>query len=240
LILVQSKGLIPVVRRYCGRTQPVEYFPNWAESQFHNAALRDAPEVPPAQGQFTVMFAGNLGTSQDLPAIIAAAARLDGAASIRWVIVGDGRAAKDAQAEVARRGLAGKISFLGRFPAERMPEFFRCADALLVSLRPDPVFAMTIPGKVQSYLMSGVPLIGMIDGEGARVIVEAEAGFAGPAGDPQALAENVRRLAEMSVEDRRKMGDRGRAYALREFDRQGLIDKLDTWLVEAARTAEPV
>ena len=74
-----------------------------------------------------------------------------------------------------------------------MPSFFRAADALLVTLKKDPIFAMTIPGKVQSYLAAGVPLLGMLDGEGARVIEKAEAGLTCPAGGGAELADRIRR-----------------------------------------------
>jgi glycosyltransferase involved in cell wall biosynthesis len=116
-----------------------------------------------------------------------------------------------------------------------MPSFFRGADALLVSLKPEPIFAMTIPGKVQAYLAAGIPLLGMIDGEGARVIEESEAGFACPAGDGAALAGIIERLAGMPESDRAAMGNRGRDYGRREFDREMLIDRLVGWLEDAAR-----
>lgn len=233
LILSQSKGLIPVIRQYCNPAQRVEYLPNWAESRFQADAVAPAPEVPPAEpGAFTVMFAGNIGVSQDMPAVIAAAAALADQPQIRWLIVGDGRAAEDAKAEVARRGLERTVIFLGRFPAERMPSFYAHADALLASLRAEPVFAMTVPGKVQSYLMAGVPVLAMLDGEGARVVDEAGGGLTGPAGDSTALARNVRRLASLTDAERRAMGARGRAYAIREFDFGTVVDRLEDWMTE--------
>jgi glycosyltransferase involved in cell wall biosynthesis len=113
-----------------------------------------------------------------------------------------------------------------------MPSFFCGADALLVSLKSEPVFALTIPGKVQSYLASGVPLLGMLDGEGARVIEEAGAGLTCPAGDGAALAANVERLAATSVAEREAMGRRAVAYAEAEFDRDRLLNQLEEWLRE--------
>jgi colanic acid biosynthesis glycosyl transferase WcaI len=104
----------------------------------------------------------------------------------------------------------------------------------LVSLRPDPVFAMTLPGKVQSYLAAGIPIVGMIDGESATVIRDAGAGTAVPAGDSQALATAVLRMSRLPDAERRAMGERGREYSRREFDRDLLVSRLESWLLDLA------
>ena len=133
-----------------------------------------------------------------------------------------------------RRGLQGNVLLLGRFPVERMPSFYAHADALLVSLKKDPVFSMTIPGKVQSYLMAGVPLVGMLDGEGAKVITEANAGLVCAAGDSGGLAAAVLEMAAMRVDQRHQLGLNGRAFAQKEFGRTLLMDRLEVLLREAA------
>ena len=107
-------------------------------------------------------------------------------------------------------GLSGTVHLLGRYPPEAMPRFFALADALLVTLKKEPIFALTIPAKVQSYLACGRPVIAALDGEGARVVQEAGAGLTGPAGDPEALADNVLAMYRLSKSQRRAMGLRGR------------------------------
>ena len=185
------------------------------------------------EGVFNVLFAGNFGEAQDLPAVLAAAENLKHNAAIRWLIVGDGRKSAWVREEVERRGLRGSVLLLGRFPVERMPSFYAHADALLVSLKKDPVFSMTIPGKVQSYLMAGVPLVGMLDGEGAKVITEANAGLVCAAGDAGGLAAAVLEMAAMRVDQRRQLGANGRAFAQKEFGRSLLMDRLEVLLREA-------
>ena len=152
---------------------------------------------------------------------------------LRGVIVGDGRKSDWLQAEVARRGLDKQVLLPGRFPVERMPSFYAHADALLVSLKRDPVFSMTIPGKVQSYLMAGIPLLGMLDGEGAAVISDAQAGLTCEAGDCSGLAQAVLALAAMPTAERKQMGLNGRNYAQQEFGRAQLMDHLEALLAEA-------
>jgi len=233
LVLGQSRGFLGSIAKYCSDTQKIRYFPSWAEDVFSQADLVPAPEVPVREGVFNVLFAGNIGEAQDLPAVLSAAESLKHNAAIRWLIVGDGRKSVWLREEVERRGLQGSVLLLGRFPVERMPSFYAQADALLVSLKKDPVFSMTIPGKVQSYLMAGVPLVGMLDGEGAKVITEANAGLVCAAGDAGGLAAAVLKMAAMSADQRQQLGLNGRAYAQKEFGRDLLMDRLEALLSEA-------
>lgn len=233
LVLGQSRGFLGSIANYCSDTQKIRYFPSWAEEVFDEPDLVRAPEVPVLEGAFNVLFAGNIGEAQDLPAVLEAAESLKHNAAIRWLIVGDGRKSDWLQEEVERRGLQGSVLLLGRFPVERMPSFYAHADALLVSLKKDPVFSMTIPGKVQSYLTAGVPLVGMLDGEGAKVITEANAGLVCAAGDAGGLASAVLEMAAMRVDQRHQLGLNGRAFAQKEFGRSLLMDRLEVLLHEA-------
>lgn len=233
LVLGQSTGFLESIAKYCSDKRKIRYFPSWAEDVYSEANATPAPEVPVRGDVFNVVFAGNIGEAQDMPAVLNAAERLKNHEGIRWLIVGDGRKSDWLREEVVRRELADKFLLLGRFPVERMPSFYAHADALLVSLKKDPVFSMTIPGKVQSYLMAGVPLIGMLDGEGAAVIRNANAGLTCPAGDGAGLALEVQKMAAMRREERCQLGANGRAFARREFGRELLMDKLDGLLQEA-------
>jgi glycosyltransferase involved in cell wall biosynthesis len=234
LVLGQSHGFLDNIAQYCSDPKKIRYFPNWAEEVFLSTDIVSAPEVPAQAGTFNILFAGNLGEAQDFPAVLDAAESLKNNAAIRWLIVGDGRMTDQVRNEVARRGLAHCFLLLGRFPLERMPSFYVHADAALVSLKRAPVFALTIPGKVQSYLMAGIPLVGMLDGEGARVICEANAGLVCPAGDSSGLAQAVLKLSAMSKKERDRLGENGRVYAQKEFSREGLMGRLGEWFVELA------
>jgi colanic acid biosynthesis glycosyl transferase WcaI len=233
LILSPSKRLVPQIARYCRLGQRIEYFPNWPEAFYGSASLEVADEVTDRAKEFTVMFAGNIGEAQDFPAILDAAEQVaKQGAKVRWLVVGDGSMASWVRAEIGRRGLEDRMMMLGRHPADRMPSFFRHADALLVALKSEPVFTLTAPGKIQSYLASGIPILAMLDGEGAALIEAAGAGLTSPAGDAKMLAENVIRLAALPAEERAAFAASGAAYAKREFDRTGLVDRLEIWLAE--------
>lgn len=240
-VLVQSRAFVSNVQKYSGDTSRIRYFPGWAEAIFEGPleSIAPAPEVAAHAGTFNVLFAGNIGDAQDFPAILDAAATLRDEPNLRWLIVGDGRAADWVRAEIARRGLERNVVMLGRHPIERMPSFFRGASALLVSLKKDPIFAMTIPGKVQSYLATGLPIVAMLDGEGAAVIEQAGAGAVCAAGDSAGLAQCVRTLMGLSDTEHAAMGARARQYGEREFGRAGLMSALEGWARELIELRRP-
>ena len=228
-LLVQSHGFFQNVRGYCTKHMPDErviYFPSWAEDDFSEPTIADSSLLVRDNSFFTVVFAGNLGEAQDFPAVLDAAEALLGRVSVRWVIVGDGRMSEWLASEVSVRKL-DNVLLLGRHPLEEMPALFSCADALLVSLKTNDVFEKTIPGKVQAYLASGKPILGMIDGEAARVITEAGAGLACASGNAKALAEITFQLATATIEKRVEMGDAGRKYYLENYFKPTLMSRLE-------------
>jgi len=228
-ILVQSRGFIESVVSRGVPMDRVDYFPTTAESLF-SGTDSDTAECPvPVPGKFKVMFAGNVGDAQDFDTILGAAELTAHEPGITWVIVGDGRRSAWVTSEVARRGLTN-VALLGRHPLNAMPAFFAKADALLVTLKRDPVFALTIPGKLQSYLSFGKPVVAALDGEGARVVNDSGAGFVSNAGDAEGLARSVLTLAAMNESQLAALGQNGRGYFDTHFERNMLLDRLCGWM----------
>jgi glycosyltransferase involved in cell wall biosynthesis len=232
-ILIQSKAFSSPVRRLGVDRERILYYPNSAEELYQPMKLDpDAPERSEMPAGFRIMFAGNIGAAQDFKTILAAVERLKEYPDIHWVIIGDGRMRPWVEDQVRKRGLIGNVHLLGRHPVEAMPRYFSLADALLVTLRKEPIFELTIPSKVQSYLACAKPVIAALDGEGARVIREAGAGIACPAENPAALAKAVLALYSMSETEREAMGLSGRDYFEAHFERTMLLDRLEKWMKE--------
>lgn len=238
LILAQSRSFIPQIRKYSKRDSNIAYFPNWAEPAFARGTAAAVHEVSMPSGGFNIMFAGNIGDAQDFPAILAAAHILRQHSHIRWLIVGDGRVANWVAEEIRRRELQTTVFMLGRHPVDRMPAFFKHADALLVSLKNEPIFAMTIPGKLQSYLAAGKPILAMLDGEGAYVVKTSGAGLTCRSGDAAGLAAAALALSELSAAEREQMGQNGLLVSARDFDRNKLIDSLESHLTRMYSTVQ--
>lgn len=227
-LLIQSKAFSANVKQYCTCMMPSErlvYFPSWAEDSFSSLPAEGSPLIARDLQSFTILFAGNLGEAQDFPAILDVAEGLRGKLAIRWVIVGDGRMSEWLEQQVINRGL-DNVFLLGRHPLEAMPPLFATADVLLVSLKTNEVFEKTIPGKVQAYLASGKPILGMIDGEASRVIEDAGAGLACSSSDREGFARIVSQMAQMTLQQRQAMGVSGKRYYEEHFSKEKLFSNL--------------
>jgi glycosyltransferase involved in cell wall biosynthesis len=232
-ILIQSKAFAFSVNRLSSCPERIRYFPNTAEELYRPIQLPpDAPEREKVESGFRVMFAGNIGVAQDFGTILDAAERLRDYAEIKWVIIGDGRRRAWVEGEVEKRGLAKTVHLLGRYPVESMPRFFSLADVLLVTLKDEPIFALTIPSKIQSYLACAKPLIACLNGEGARVVEEASAGLTCAAENSEDLAAAVLKMYQLPESTRKELGNNGRKYFLREFERNVLLDRFEEMMKE--------
>ena len=231
-VLVPSRAFEDVVAAQGVPRDRIAYLPNSAETFYRRVTEARDSALPEG---FRVMFAGNVGAAQDFPNILGAAELLREQRDIHWLILGDGRMRPWVEREIDARGLRATVHLLGQHPPESMPRWFAQADALLVTLRREPIFAVTIPSKIQPYLACGRPVIAELDGEGARVVREAAAGWAVPAENPKALADAVLAASRCTREELDAMGDRGERYFREHFEREQLLTRLETVLAEAVK-----
>ncbi len=226
-LFIQSTGFQKSIEEKGNFKARYIYAPNWAEDFFIDPAnvdsLRFKSLIPEG---FIVMFAGNIGAAQDFDSIINAAEMTCNNKEIKWVIVGDGRRRAEAEALVAKKGLNGTVFFLGRYSTTDMPSFFIHADVMLVALRDEYIFSLTIPTKTQTYMAFGKPIVSMINGVGNNVIENAACGLTAKAGDYQTLANNVLQFSRMSRSDREKIGENGRIYYNKTFAKEEVINRI--------------
>ncbi len=224
-ILVSSGMFAPYLTENFGiAPEKISYLPQYAEDMFGTAGKRSPGDV------INLTFAGNIGAVQDVETIIGAAG-LTRDLPVKYHIAGGGTDLERVKALAAEKGLEN-VTFYGRLPLSDMPELYGRSDAMLITMKGDPALCMTLPGKVQSYMAAGKPVIGAIDGETARVISEADCGFVSPAGDAAALAANIRSFA--SSDRKEELGRNARAYYEAHFGKQVFIKKLVSGLERAA------
>jgi len=224
LILVQSQAFIDPVSKLAPQI-PVLYYPNSVDKDFYTPKELGIPDIVSLQSGFTVLFAGNVGEAQSMETIVSAAEELLAYKEIKIVIIGSGSKIDWMSKEIKRKSL-DNIFLEGRYPVETMPALMRQASVLLVSLTDQPIFGLTVPNKVQAYLAVGRPVIASLNGEGARIINEAKAGFSVPAEDAKGLAKAILTMYRMTDEERLQLGKNGRAYFKENFDEDALIDDL--------------
>jgi len=208
-VVLLSQGYRDALARDGVPREKLSVIPNWTYRQETGSPLSPAEgDIP----RFEVMFAGTMGFAQALDTVLLAARQLqDEGAAVGFTFVGSG-------VEVERlQGLAEKltlrnVTFLGRRPTSDMPALFQRAGALLVHLKDNELYAMTIPSKTQAYLLAGRPILMGVRGDAARIVEEAGAGLAFTPQDSASLREAILTLSGMSLEQRAAMGRAGQRY----------------------------
>jgi glycosyltransferase involved in cell wall biosynthesis len=227
VVLVQSEAFTEYIIKQGVPSNKIKYFPNPTE-KFYNLTKVEYAYSRLFPIGFNLIFAGNIGEAQSFDTLINAAFKLKQLNfPIFWNIFGDGRAKEHFKRRVIELNLEENFVFKGSYKSEEMPFLFACSDALVVSLKKSKIFSLTIPAKVQSYLACGKPIIGSIDGEGAKIINQAQAGFVSASEDADNLVANIIRLYNLSENERATLGLNGHTYFEKEFSMDILIDKLE-------------
>ncbi len=226
-VLVQSKAFMPFLINQGVSSEKIVFYPNSTESFYQPVNIDSGTLKLFPKDRFIFLFAGNIGESQDFDSIVLAAKILaNDEIKAHFIVLGDGRKKSEVLLKIQELGLQDYFSFLGSFPSQDMPRFFSAADCLLVTLKPDPIFSLTIPSKLQSYLACGKPIIAYLNGEGAKLIKESGAGFFCDSGDIKQFSMKMDQMIKLSDEERATLGANGRHYFLKNFDRELLLDRL--------------
>lgn len=200
------------------------YMPQFADDVF-------SQKLPPKEKRdvCNLVFAGNIGKMQAVEVLIEAAGLLRDE-PVCWHIVGDGSNFENCKQLAESLHLEDKVIFYGRKPLEEMPKYYSMADAMLVSMRNDISVNDTLPGKVQSYMAAGKPVLGSIAGETEYVIKQANCGFCASPDDPAAFAAIVKQF--LSADNQLQMGQNGAEYYHKYFTKEHHMNKLERLLMD--------
>lgn len=227
-ILISSKGFQKSICEKGDFADKIVYFPNWAEDSLTENTDYMLPKLP---DEFKVMFAGNIGEAQDFDHTMEAFKILhDRRRDIHLVLVGDGRKREWVEEFVKDNKLQDTVHWVGRHPLEAMGKFFAQADVLYFALKDSLIFNLTCPAKVQAYMSAGKPVLAMINGEGAKIVEDAACGVAVQAGDSDALANAICKMAKMDNKELVEMGRRGKDYCEKNFSFKENMRKLEEML----------
>ncbi len=236
VLLVQSEAFRSKIEGFGVEPSRIRFLPNTAPTLYRLVTEGEVPSNIKSlvdSSKFNVMFAGNIGEAQDLDSIIAAAELLRNIDGICFLIVGSGRYQKMAEAKVVEAGLLERVKFLGRYSENDMPYLFALADVMLVTLKDNPVFRLTVPYKIQCYMACGRAIIAGINGEGSEVVQRSKAGLSVAAECPKDLAAAILRFKNMETKDRRAMEENARSYYEENYDNKVTYDILENALCDA-------
>ncbi len=172
-------------------SKSINYLPQYAEELYTSTTASDESATKQDES-INLLFAGNIGEMQSVETIILAANELKDIKKLKWHIVGDGSAKESCEKLVNQLDIQDQVIFHGQQPVTKMPDYFNSVSALLVTLKNNEYISYTLPGKVQSYMAAGKPIIAAISGETRKVIEDSGCGVCCPAEDYTSLAKIVR------------------------------------------------
>lgn len=185
---------------------------NWCDEQALAIDSATTVDTSYMDGHFNVVFAGNIGKAQALEAVIRAAQIVwERDKSVRFVFVGAGVEVESLKAMAARLGVQN-LRFVPRVPMSEVGTILSRADVLLVHLKDDPLFAITIPSKSQAYLAVGKPVLMGVRGDAADLVTQAGAGMTVEPENDEAIADAVLRLAALPAVEREQMAENATTF----------------------------
>jgi colanic acid biosynthesis glycosyl transferase WcaI len=227
--LLRRKGIAP---------DKIVTIPNWIDCN------KVKPHAPLARRRetdsatFVVMYAGNLGWTQNLESVLESARLLRGEPRVKFVLVGDGARKKHLQDEARRCGLAN-VEFGDRVSPTAMSEVLAVGDLHLIPLGAGVAGCM-VPSKVYGILAAGRPFVAMMEkhAEVARLATESEVGFVVPPGDSPALARTIAQsMGNQSLLE--EMGRRARLLAEQTYDRHLITARFGRF-IETLLAGKPI
>jgi glycosyltransferase involved in cell wall biosynthesis len=211
-IVVLSPGFKRLLIERGVEPEKIDVVFNWCHEDALRSGGAPAPEPMTQSRKFRILFAGNMGKAQALDAVLGAARIVaQRSPSIQFVFVGGGVEAARLKAAAEAQAL-GNTLFLPQVPMEEVGAILSGADVLLVHLRRDPLFAITIPSKTQAYMAVGKPILMAVDGDAADLVTRAGCGVVARSEDAQSIAGAVIYLFHAGDAARAAMGNSARAY----------------------------
>ncbi|MEF9916972.1 MAG: glycosyltransferase family 4 protein [Lachnospiraceae bacterium] len=217
-IAITSKGFEKYFEKVLDiKNKNIVYLPQYAEDIFEKSLPCDDEK-----DTYDFVFAGNIGNMQSVETIVLAANELTENSQIKFHIFGDG-----SELENCKKLAYGlnNIRFYGRLQVSEMPKIYSLASAMLVTLKDNKAMSFTLPGKIQSYMAAGKPIIGAIGGETAQIINEANCGLCGPAEEYKSLANNILEFVE-NKEQMDRYGENAKKFYIKNFSKERFIKKL--------------
>lgn len=232
-VLGQSRGMAARLVERGARPERTAVMFNWADEASARATGGFDISTLGFEGRFNLVYAGNMGPLQALETLIEAAHQLAvSEPQIQLTLIGEGSERSRLQALVTSLG-ARNVQILPGVPQARIGDVLAAADALIVHLRDDPLFEITLPSKLQFYLAMGRPVLAGVRGEAASIVVDADVGRAFEPESVSSAAEAFARLARTPKADLEAMGRRARTVYEDRFSFAASLSTIDGALQSA-------
>ena len=226
-ILCTSNGFADNLRSRGVPEEKIVFWPQFCLDP--NLTQVQKPEIY-TEDTFNIVFAGNLGDAQGLDLMVEAARELKGS-TIRWYLVGDGRARARLEQKVKEMDVEQEVTFVGRVSEKEADRYVHFADCAYLSFKDNKIFNMTLPAKLQTYLACGTPILAAAGGESARLVGENGIGIVCRPRLEELVAA-AKQAASMSRQAHGAMSEKARAYYEQHFTMDTLVTELENMLEE--------
>lgn len=190
----------------------IELVYNWCAEDSLAAPVGGLPAAFPGDDRFRILFAGNMGKAQALTSVLDAAELLKTQASnLCFIFVGGGIDAERLKQLATERAL-NNVTFLPQVPMDKVGSLLSAADALLVHLKSDPLFKITIPSKTQAYMAAGKPILMAVDGDAADLVRESGGGRIAQSENPASIVEAAISLMQASDAEKSAMAENNKRF----------------------------
>ncbi|QRF59012.1 glycosyltransferase family 4 protein [Variovorax paradoxus] len=190
----------------------VDVIYNWADEVALASPQGHPPANFPGPERLRILFAGNMGKAQALDTVLEAAALLQARdARVCFVLLGGGVEAARLEQRAIDMQLHNTI-FLPPVPMSEVGALLNEAEVLLVHLRKDSLFEITIPSKTQAYMAVGKPLLMAVDGDAAELVSRSGGGVVVESENAPALADAAEALAAVQQDALATMGRQAQRF----------------------------
>lgn len=211
-IVVLSPGFKRLLIDRGVAAEKIEIIYNWCSE---STVVEDSSILPfsfPGPETFRILFAGNMGKAQALSSVIDAADEFQAeGAAVTFIFLGGGVEVDNLQ-ELASRKILNNVIFLPPVPMSEVGAYLAAADVLLVHLKKDPLFSITIPSKTQAYMSAGKPILMAVEGDAANLVVDSKCGLIAEPENSVSLKKAIAKIMQLNGAERVLMADNGKRF----------------------------
>ncbi len=240
LIFTSSNSFIESISKRGVSIEKIKYWPQYPEDFYEVLERQDHPKIP-SDGKFNVTFTGNIGKAQGLDILPKTASLIKDNGmdkDIRFNIVGGGRYRDEFVKLISSMDLLYMFNFIPQQDPTRISELLASSDVAVLCLKDEPLFEMTVPAKLQSYMACGMPIVASVAGETRMLIEEAKCGLCSQPEDEKALHNNIMKFFNMEVKELEMLADNSKEYCDKSFNKKKLLDEMDGYLQDGYEMEE--
>ena len=220
VIFVSSQGFIKRINDFVPFKE-IKFIPQWAindSSNSHESILDEK--------MFNVTFTGNIAKTQNLENVILGFQKAVVENKLLCLnIFGDG-SNLDALKSLVSKECISNIKFWGRFPQKKMSLVMTQSNALLISLRPDPLYDLYIPLKFSAYLSSCKPILAVMKGEVPNLVSRYQIGYPADPSDIDDISNKLLMISNSNIQFYKQCAENARKLANDIFDKSKVIVKI--------------